>query len=102
MEMSGLWHYGTRVYPHIARTAPVSLTPSRLVQSGTLFDDEVKQGPSLLFFLSFFFDDCHTRAMLGPSHRQRDTLRRFSIEYSNIGQAKCGRSHTPNNSLYSA
>ena len=27
---------------------------------------------------NLFFDDCHTRAMLGPSHRERDTLRRFS------------------------
>ena len=24
------------------------------------------------------FDDCHTRAMLGPSHRERHMLRRFS------------------------
>ena len=26
----------------------------------------------------FVVDDCHTRAMLGPSQRERDTLRRFS------------------------
>ena len=30
-----------------------------------------------LFFF-FCFDDCHTRAMFGPSHRERETLRRVS------------------------